>query len=148
MLNRQTIDALNLLLTTHYRSLPMYLTYATPWTHHGDERIVEALRHIVADQKDTCARIAKLLQDSQAPVDTGDYPMGFTDLHDLSLDYLMSRLIRCQAEDLATISACLPRLAGDPAAHSLAEEALGAARAHQESLSGLAAQMKPAQAVQ
>ncbi len=122
----------------------MYLTYATPWTHHGDERIVEVLRHIVADQKDTCSRIAHYLQQQQTPVNTGDYPMGFTDLHDLSLDYLVSRLIRCQTQDQATIAACVHELSSEPGAHSLAEEALGAARAHLESLQELAMQTKQA----
>jgi hypothetical protein len=146
MLDRKAIHALNRLLTTVYRSLPMYLTYATPWTHHGDERIVEVLRHIVADHKDTCARIAQFLQDHQAPVNTGDYPMSFTDLHDLSLDYLVSRLIRCQKQDLATIADCVRQLSSEPSAHCLAEEALGAARAHLESLEKLAVQTKQAPA--
>ncbi len=64
--------------------------------------------------------------------------MGFTDLHDLSLDYLVSRLIRCQQQDIAVIAACVPQLATAPAAQTLAEEALGAARAHLEALEGLA----------
>ncbi len=148
MLDRQAIAALNRLFITIYRSLPMYLTYASPWTHHGDARIVEALRHIVADHRALCARIAEFLQDQQAPLTTGDYPMGFTDLHDLSLDYLVSRLVRCQQQDIATIARCVQELASVTAAHTLAEEALGAARAHLDSLQELAAAARPAPAVQ
>ncbi len=144
MLDRRCIAALNHLFITLYRSLPMYLTYAVPWTHHGDERIVETLRHIVADQKAVCARIAQYLHDQQAPLNTGDYSMGFTDLHDLSLDYLVSRLIRCQQQDIAAIASSVQDLSSVPAARTLAEEALGAARAHLESLEELAAAAKPA----
>ena len=32
----QTNDVLNRLFVTLYRSLPMYLEYASPWTHRGD----------------------------------------------------------------------------------------------------------------
>ena len=51
MLPRKTVAALERLLVTLYRSLPMYLTDAVPWTRQGDERAVEVLRYIVADQK-------------------------------------------------------------------------------------------------
>ena len=141
--HRQTAAALNRLLTTLYRSLPMYLTDATPWTHTGDERIVETLGHIVADQKAACARIAKYLQDEQVPVELGDYPMSFTDLHDLSLDYLVSRLIRACQQDIAIIEDCACQVSGSPAAQRLVEEALGAARAHLESLGELAIKLAP-----
>ncbi len=139
MLDRRTTTALHRVFITIYRSLPMYLTYASPWTHRGDEPIVDVLRHIVADHKAICERIAQYLQEHQVPVDTGDYSMGFTDLHDLSLDYLVSRLIRCQQQDIAVIAAGVSELASVPAAKTLAEEALGAARAHLEALEGLAA---------
>jgi hypothetical protein len=144
MLDRQTVAALNRLFITIYRSLPMYLTYAAPWSHRGDERIEETLRHIVADHKALCARIAQFLQEQQAPLNTGDYPMGFTDLHDLSLDYLVSRLVRCQRQDIAAITGCVQDLKAQAAARTLAEEALGAARAHLESLEQLAAHAKAA----
>jgi hypothetical protein len=150
MLNRHTIDALNRLLSTLYRSLPMYLTDATPWIHRGDERIVATLRRVVADQKALCARVARFLQDHQAPVDMGDYPMAFTDLHDLSLDYLVSRAIRCQEQAIATIEGVVREVGADAAARTLAEETLGASRAHLEALMELAASVsapKPAPAV-
>jgi hypothetical protein len=144
MLDRRTTVALNRLFITIYRSLPMYLTYAAPWCHRGDERIEETLRHLVADHKAICARIAEYLQEQQAPLNTGDYPMGFTDLHDLSLDYLVSRMIRCQQQDIAVIANCVQELKAVPTARTLAEESLGAARAHLESLEQLAATAKAA----
>ena len=138
MLHAQTIAALYRLLTTVYRSLPMYLADAAPWAARNDQRMVEALRFIVDDQKATSVRIAELLQQNQVPVETGDYPMGFTDLHDLSIEYLVKRLIACGRLDIVTIERLLPQMAADPAALALGEEALGAAKAHFDTLQGLA----------
>ena len=53
-----SVDLLNQLLVIHYRSLPMYLLDASPWTHRGDEKASEALNDIVTDQRQTCQRIA------------------------------------------------------------------------------------------
>ena len=88
----------------------MYLTDAVPWTRQGDERAVEVLRYIVADQKGSCARLAHYLQSHHVPLNTGHYPMSFTDTNDLSLSFLLSLLAECQRTDIATIERLIPRL--------------------------------------
>ena len=65
--------------------------------------------------------------------------MEFTDTHDLSLDYLLGKLAFYQKQDIAAIEQCVPDLAGDPQGRALAEEALGTARGHLESLEELLA---------
>ena len=137
MLPRKTTLALERLLVTLYRSLPMYLTDAVPWTRQGDERAVEVLRYIVADQKGACARIAGYLQSHHVPLNTGNYPMSFTDMNDLSLGFLVSQLAEWQRADIATIEGLIADLSSDPRALALAEEALGGARAHLEALQEL-----------
>ncbi len=137
MLSRKTVAALERLLVTLYRSLPMYLTDAVPWTRQGDERAVEVLRYIVADQKGSCARLAHYLQSHHVPLNTGHYPMSFTDTNDLSLGFLVTLLAECQRTDIATIERLIPDLSADPRALALAEEALGGARAHLEAVQEL-----------
>ena len=132
-------DALNQLLTILYRSLPMYLTFASPWTHHGDDKAVAALKHIVAEQKRLANRIAHHIMEYYGRVDLGEYPPDFPDTHDLSLDYLVRKLVLCQKRDIAAIERCIAALAPDRKAAALAEEALGAARGHLETLEELAA---------
>jgi hypothetical protein len=137
MLPRKTVAALERLLVTLYRSLPMYLTDAVPWTRQEDQRAIEVLRYIVADQKGACARIAHYLQSHHVPLNTGHYPMSFTDTNDLSLGFLVSLLSDSQKADIATIERLIPDLHSDPQALALAEESLGGARAHLEALQEL-----------
>ncbi len=138
MLPRKTVAALERLLVTLYRSLPMYLTDAVPWTGQGDARAVEVLRYIVADQKGSCARLAHYLQSHHVPLNTGHYPMSFTDTNDLSLGFLVTLLADSQRADIATIERLIHDVTSDPQALALAEEALGGARAHLEALEELA----------
>ncbi|HZZ28580.1 MAG TPA: hypothetical protein VFE46_11310 [Pirellulales bacterium] len=135
---------LNRLLVTIYRSLPMYLADAVPWMHPGDEKAKHALNHIVADCHLYAGKVAELLLSRRRRFSFGEYPMVFTDTHDLSLDYLINELIYYQKQDVAAIAQCMADLNSDPAAHALAEEALGNARGHLESLEELIRQPVPA----
>ena len=141
MLARKTVAALERLLVTLYRSLPMYLTDAVPWTRQEDKRAIDALRYIVADQKGSCARLAHYLQSHHVPLNTGHYPMSFTDTNDLSLAFLVSLLADSQRADIATIERLIQDLSSDPRALALAEEALGGARAHLDALQELHGQV-------
>lgn len=140
MSDSRNIDALNLLLARQYRSLAMYLTDATPWTHDGDEQAAATLANIVTDQNRMVRRIADLILDRRGAIDPGEFPMEFTDTHLLSLDFLIHELIHYQKQDVAAIEDCVRRLARDPEGRALAEEALGSERAHLEALERLAKQ--------
>ncbi len=133
--------ALNRLLVIVYRSLPLYLADAVPWMHPGDEKAKHVLNHIVADCRLYAGRIAEVLLARRRRFSFGEYPMVFTDTHDLSLDYLINELICYQKEDIAATEKCIVDLATDLPARSLAEEILGNARGHLESLQEL---LKPA----
>jgi hypothetical protein len=132
-----SIDLLNRLLAVQCRSLPMYLTDASPWMNPGDERAETTLNNIVTDQKRIAQRIVDLILDRRGVIDTGEFPMDFTDTHMLSLDSLLPELIHYQKQDLAVIEDCVRRLGRDAQARALAEEALGSAKAHLEALEHL-----------
>src|SRR5262249_10499764 len=129
--------ALNRLLVILYRSLPMYLADAAPWTRPADEEAKKVLGHIVADYKKYAGRIAELLLERRHVLGFGEYPMAFTDTHDLSLDYLINELISYQKQDIGAIEQCGADLRTDLPAKALAEEILGNARGHLESLEEL-----------
>ncbi len=139
MTHRSNHQVLNRLLTVLQRSLPTYLTYASPWTHKGDEQAVDVLRHIVDDQQRLAGRVADHILDEYGPVVLGDYPLDFPDTHDLAFDYLLGKLVICQKADVAKLEACVSEIMDDPTALALAEESLGSARAHLETLEELAA---------
>lgn len=140
MTTARMINALNRLLAILYRSLPMYLADAFPW-HRSDDEIGQAtLRRIQEDQRQMAQRIAEAILDRRGPMDTGEFPMEFTDTQFLSFDFLVQEMIRHQRQDIAAIEQCVRDLADDRAARELAEEALGAERAHLEALEELTSQ--------
>jgi hypothetical protein len=132
-----SIDVLNRLLATLHRSLPMYLSDATPWTPPGDERATQTLARIVEDQRRDINRLAELILQRSGRVETGRWPMEYTDLNFLSLDYLLRELVRYQQQLIAQIERCVALLSSDRHARELAEEVLGSEKAHLEALEEL-----------
>lgn len=134
MNSTRTVDGLNRLLAIHYRSLPMYLSNTTPWTRRGDEKAAETLSRIAADQKGMVDRFSQMVLDADAAPDLGS-GRDFTIMNDLSLSYLLTRVIEHQQQDIVAIQQCVAGLGNDaPEAKSLAEAALGMAKRHLESL--------------
>ncbi len=129
-----TIQILNRLVPIHSRSLPMYLSNTRPWTTRRDGAARQTLSQIASDQKATVDRLAETILDYGGIVELGAYPMRFTSMHDLSMEYLLGELIRRQREDIAAIDQCVRQLGHDTLAKSLAEEALREAKGHLEAL--------------
>ena len=134
-----TIEVLNRLLVLHERSLPVYLSYAPPnqLDHHPQAKAV--LDQIVADQRRTIDRLGTIIIDSGGAPDYGEFPMSFTSLHDLSLDYLLKLLIERQQKFIAACEKLTDMLNTAPYAQAAAREAVGEAKGHLENLQELAA---------
>lgn len=129
-----TFSVLNRLLALHYRSLARYLSYASPTWHRGEERSRAALRAIAEDQMAIVDRLGKLIIDSGGTVEYGHFPIAFTGYHDLGFDFLLKKLIEGQRREIGIIEQCVTRLSLNPIAKALAEESLGAAKGHLETL--------------
>lgn len=140
MNSSSTIDVLNRLYGLHLRSLPMYLRDATPWTHNGDSKGQETLSHIVADHENTAARLGSMILDRDGVIDPGKFPMEFTGWNDLSFGFLLQRLIELQGRAIRVIESCVRQLHHDPHAKAVAEEILGEAKGHLQSLQELTRQ--------
>jgi hypothetical protein len=137
-----TAGIINRLLVLHQRSLPMFMIYASPWTAGHDSDALEALRHLVEDRKRLAGLFTDYLVERRWRVDPGEFPLEYTGLHDLSLDYLWPKLIESQNRDIREIQACVAGLTSDPYARSLAEEALGSAKGHLETLEEVARNLR------
>ncbi len=143
MIQPSTTAELNRLLAIVVRSFPQYMQYSRPYVPPGRDNVVEALGAIATDQNSLADRISQLLVDAEAPLRTGEFPMEFTDMHDLGIDYLVNAAIAYQQQDIDAIGKLIEDLQSVPAAKSLAEESLGMAKGHLESLRDLApAEMK------
>lgn len=137
---RQTIDALNRLLAIHDHSLAMYLTSFAPWTPAGDgphQQATATLAVIVADHRALSAKIAEVIDARGGLAEGGSYPMTYTDLHDLSIDFLVQELIRSQRRDLVAIERIAEELGADVQARRLADTAALEARKHLAALEKL-----------
>jgi hypothetical protein len=137
MNHSKTIDVLNRLYVLHNRSLPRYLGDAAPWTNAGDEAASQTLRHIIEDHEQTLERLGAMILDRDGALEHGRYAMEFTGWHDLSFEFLLARLIELQRRDIRTIDACARELEHDPEAKAVAEEILGQAKGHLDSLTDL-----------
>ena len=127
-------DLLNRLLVIVSRSFPRYIQYARPYIPPGRREASEAIDAIITDQEGIAGRICQMLIDTDQIPRRGDFPMQFTDKHDLSMDYLLDIACDYQQQDIASIDQLVEQLQRAPAAKALAEETLGMAKGHLETL--------------
>ncbi len=137
LLQPDTVEILNRLMAIHCTSFPQYMAYARPYVPLGKELILETLRQIGDDQTRMADRISDLVRSAHSAVETGDFPMEFTDTHDLGISRILDMALVYQVEDIRSIAECAEQLRLAPAAHALAEEALGMAKGHLELLQEL-----------
>jgi len=134
------IPALQQLLVLVRRSFPQYLQYSRPYVPAGRASVLETVESIVTDQEVLAERISWMLIDAEAPPRSGEFPMEYTDLHDLNIEYLINTAIAYQRQDINAIGDLAEQLQLAPAAKSLNEEALGMAKGHLDSLQQLVQQ--------
>ncbi len=132
-----TVDVLNRLVVLHHRSLAMYLSYAPPAWKRGEEKAKQVVALIAADEQQTVDRLSEMITSAGRMVRTGTFPMEYTGYHDLSFDYLLGKLIANQQDKILQIEEAVAELSMAPIAKLSAEEALGAARGHLQSLQEL-----------
>jgi len=133
-----TVAVLNRLLGIVTSSFPMYLVYAHPVLRRGDEPAQDALEHVVADQRELAGRIYSAIEAAGGTPGSPEFPAEFTGTHDLELSYVLRLAIEYQKHDIADIESCVSALEGSPQAQELAQEALGAAKGHSQTLEEIA----------
>ncbi len=143
MPSADTIDLLNRVLNILQRSFPQYLRYARPYIPPGREDVMQTVNEIVAGQDALAERVSQAIFESGGRPDPGEFPIEFTDMHDLGIDFLIREAIDCQRQDITDLEQCVESLRLAPAAQSLAAEALGMAKAHRESLEELHGKTSP-----
>jgi hypothetical protein len=95
---------------------------------------------MVADQTRTADKLATMILDANGQVDPGEFPMSFTALHDLSVEYLVKQLIERQKRHIAACEKLADQLTMAPYAQAAAREAIGEAKGHLDNLEELAAE--------
>jgi hypothetical protein len=132
-----TINALNCVLQILERSFTQYLLYARPYVPAGHEHVMQNIEGIVAGQNNLAERVNQHIFESGGLPDRGDFPIEFTDTHDLSIEFLVDEAVDCLKQDIAELERSVDALRFSPAAQSLASEALGLTKGHLEQLAAL-----------
>jgi len=134
MLSIRQSEVLNRIAALHHRSLPTYLTYARPWVRSGSESKAGIIEDIAADHHDLVQRILRVLEADDRPVSLGDFPMAYTDLNDLSLDFILRELARYERRLLKTLEEMATWIDRDQSSYLLVNMAIGMAIGHLENL--------------
>ena len=127
------IGALNRLLAVHCQSVAMYVINTNPWVPRGEDQAQAVFGDLVADRRELIQRLATYIDRLGGMPDCGQRH-DYTVLNDLSLDFLLGRVISDQKETIHTIEQGLADFDSDMEAKALAQEALGMAKGHLESL--------------
>lgn len=131
------LGALNRLFASHCQSVPLYLSQTRPWISPKNGKVKEVLDLMVSDQRIMIDRIAALIDRFGGEPDRGQ-GKDLTRLNDLSLDFLLQRVIEFQRDDILEIESCVTDLEDDAESKGLAQEALGMAKGHLDSLEEVA----------
>lgn len=129
-----TAQILNRILVLHHRSLPTYLHFAPPWRLSMQPQVQEVLKHIAADHERTVDRLGPMILESGSAVDYGCFPMTFTGMHDLSVEYVVKTLIDRQKRLISALEKIADELALAPFAQAVAKEIVGEAKGHLDNL--------------
>ena len=115
MTEQQQNADLNALVIDLGRSLLQYVGEAWPWTDESSRDMQSAVDDLVARQAALVKRIVNCLAAGNWAVDLGIYPAEYTDLHYVSLDFLLAQLIH-NADDLVAVIREIRRRISDDAA--------------------------------
>ena len=137
MTSPDSITVLNYVLGMLRQSFPQYLRFARPYIPRQITGVWTTITDIAAAQDALAERVGEQLVAAGARPNAGEFPMEFTDAHDLGIDYLIREAIGYQKQDVAELElyAATPGLS--PAAGSLVSEAVGLAKGHLETLAEL-----------
>ena len=130
MTSIEAVTVLNRVLSIVLRSFPQYLRYSRPWVPPGHERELAALEKIVTEQDTFAERITAAIDDLGGMLDRGEFPMEFTDTHDLSIDYLVREAIGYGRQDAAGLESLAATPGLVPPADLLTGEAVHMVKRH------------------
>jgi hypothetical protein len=125
-------------------SLLQYIRDAFPWTSLEEQEAWPRLRRVVEEDAHALAELAQFLARRRVPLPyIGMFPVDFTSINFVSLDYVVPRLLDEQRREAAALEAALARVT-DPEAGEQLRRLLDLKRRHLGPLEGLTAATEPA----
>jgi hypothetical protein len=127
-------DILHQLLHMLCRGLSAYVDEINPWMQPGHEPLSKALANLAADRRLFANRTAQAILERGEYPDPGTFPLEYTGLNDVSIEYLTGELIDSLQLDIEILREFSAQLVVIPELHALAEEILGNIIGHAEIL--------------
>ena len=130
---------LNQLVIELGRSFLQYVGQCWPWTELDAQAERETINTLMARQQTHVASLTDFLIRRGEAADFGTFPMAYTDLHYVSLDYLLAELIENEQALVAGLEGAHKSSANDPEAACLLDGMLAGERDNLKQLQDLAA---------
>jgi hypothetical protein len=151
MTDSNSSDVLNSVLARLYRSLMQYAVDCWPWSTATDTEAAElpeqkVIEQMTLRQQEFVARLADLVMHCGGAVDLGTFPDN-SELHYVSIDYLLGKLIADEQELVIEIQTAGAGLGHDPEAAALVAELLSVETQNVARLSELSRSVSTAAAV-
>jgi hypothetical protein len=127
-------DVLNQLLHLLLRGLPAYVVEINPRTQPGRDALRKALANLVDDRRLFAQRTVQAILDRGGNPDPGPFPLEYTGLNDVSIEYLAHELIDSLHVDIEILEELSTQLVTIPELYALTEEILGNTTGHAEIL--------------
>lgn len=137
MSERKLYAELNELLVNLGRCLLQYTCEAWPWTDEQTAAVHAEIETLAERQSQLVADIADWLDKQEWPVDYGVYPAEYTDLHYVSLSFLMAEIVR-NADELTAEVEAMQKQFSDTGARPLIDHVLAEQKAVTAKLQELA----------
>jgi glycine cleavage system regulatory protein len=139
VLDAPTQTLLQDILRRESRSLLQYLQESFPWTTSDRQSAVAQVRAMSQEERDALTRVARFLIRHQIDLPyLGSFPMDFTTINFIGLDYAVPLLVKSEREAIADLEHDLPQIANADA-RGLVQEILTVKQRHLKDLENLAA---------
>lgn len=130
---------LNQLLIDVSRSLLQYVGLCSSWASRSQAAMEHEFAKLVDQQQHHVELLSDLLMARRWTIDFGGFPATFTDLHFLSLKYLLKLIVENQTAVVAELDEASHTCVDDPEAAELINQILAAERQITERLQALSA---------
>jgi hypothetical protein len=118
-------------------SLLQFVGEVSPWSPTNAVAARDTVLRLLEEQRQHVALLVGLLTERRWPVEFGVYPADFTDLHFLSLNAMLPRIIENQNAIVAELDETLRTCTGDAGAVEVLNTVLGGELAITEALKGI-----------
>jgi hypothetical protein len=133
----QQNDLLNNVLAVMARSLLQYAMHAGLWITDRSKGTLVAVDDLIAGQSGRVQQLSNLLDGRRWTIDFGEFP-DFTDLHYLSLEFVLPHLVENERSVVQTIESAQVQCTSDDEGAALLGEILAGERATLAKLEELA----------